>query len=65
MGAAFADGVGGDGGAQVGDEFGDLGGAGDLLEEGVGAAERLDDEAVAKKMAELFVTFKAGRRLEQ
>ena len=36
-----------------------------VLEEGVGAAERLDDEAVAKKMAELFVTFKAGRRLEQ
>ncbi|MGD9611907.1 MAG: hypothetical protein AB7V22_03310 [Kiritimatiellia bacterium] len=35
------------------------------LEEGVGAAERLDDEAVAKKMADLLVTFKADRRLEE
>ena len=34
-----------------------------VLEEGVETAEQLDDEAVAKKMAELFVTFKDGKRL--
>ena len=36
-----------------------------VLEEGVEAAERLGNEGVAKKMAELFVTFKEGQRLEQ
>ena len=36
-----------------------------VLEEGVEAAEQLDDEAIAKKMAELFVTFKDGKRLEK
>ena len=36
-----------------------------VLEEGVEAAERIDDEAIAKKMAELFVTFKDGQRLEK
>lgn len=36
-----------------------------VLEEGVEAAERLDDEAVAKKMAELYVTFKESQRLEK
>ena len=36
-----------------------------VLEEGVKAAERLDDEAVAKKMAALFVTFKDEQRLEK
>ena len=33
-----------------------------VLEEGVSVAERLDDEAIAKKMADLFVTFKAEQR---
>ena len=36
-----------------------------VLEEGVKAAERLEDEAVAKKMAALFVTFKDEQRLEK
>ena len=36
-----------------------------ILEEGVKAAERLEDEAVAKKMAALFVTFKDEQRLEK
>ncbi len=35
------------------------------LEEGVSCAERLKDEAVAKKMADLFVTFKEEQRLEK
>ena len=35
------------------------------LEEGVAVAERLDDESVAKKLGELFVTFQAEQRLEQ
>ena len=35
------------------------------LEEGVVVAERLDDESVAKKLGELFVTFQAEQRLEQ
>ena len=34
------------------------------LEEGVAVAERLDDESVAKKLGELFVTFQAEQRLE-
>ncbi len=33
-----------------------------VLEEGVACAEELKDEAVGKRMAELFVTFKAGKR---
>lgn len=36
-----------------------------VLEEGVKAAEQIEDEAVAKKMAALFVTFKDGQRLEK
>ena len=36
-----------------------------VLEEGVKAAEQIDDEAVAKKMAALFVTFKDEKRLEK
>ena len=35
-----------------------------VLEEGVAVAERLDDEAVAKKMGELFVTFQSAQRLD-
>ena len=35
------------------------------LEEGVSCAEQLEDEAVAKRMAELFVTFKQGERLSK
>ena len=35
------------------------------LEEGVKAAEQLDDEAVAKKIAALFVTFKDDQRLDK
>ena len=36
-----------------------------VLEEGVKAAEQLDDEAVAKKIAALFVTFKDEQRLDK
>ena len=36
-----------------------------VLEEGVQAAEQLDDEAIAKKMAALFVTFKDEQRLDK
>ena len=36
-----------------------------VLEEGVKAAEKIGDETVARKMAELFVTFKDGQRLEK
>lgn len=35
-----------------------------VLEEGVAVAERLDDESVAKKMGELFVTFQSAQRLD-
>lgn len=35
-----------------------------VLEEGVAVAERIDDESVAKKLGELFVTFQAEQRLE-
>jgi tetratricopeptide (TPR) repeat protein len=35
-----------------------------VLEEGVAVAERLEDESVAKKLGELFVTFQAAQRLE-
>ena len=35
------------------------------LEEGVSCAEQLEDEAVAKRMAELLVTFKQGERLSK
>lgn len=35
-----------------------------VLEEGVSVAERLEDESVAKKLGELFVTFQAAQRLE-
>ena len=35
------------------------------LEEGVSCAEQLEDEAVAKRMAELLVTFKHGERLSK
>ena len=33
------------------------------LEEGVACAEKLKDEAIGKRMAELYVTFKNGKRL--
>ena len=36
-----------------------------VLEEGVQAAEQLDDEAIAKKIAALFVTFKDEQRLDK
>lgn len=36
-----------------------------ILEEGVACAEQLGDEAVGEKMANLFVTFQNGKRLEQ
>ena len=36
-----------------------------VLEAGVSCAEDLKDEAVGKKMADLFVTFKDGQRLEK
>lgn len=36
-----------------------------VLEEGVSAAEQYGDESVAKKMAELYVTFKDGQRLDK
>ena len=35
------------------------------LEEGVSCAEKLKDEAVGKRMADLFVTFRNGERLEK
>jgi tetratricopeptide (TPR) repeat protein len=35
------------------------------LEEGVACAEEFKEEAVGKKMAELFVTFKEGKRLSE
>ncbi|MGD9781838.1 MAG: hypothetical protein AB7V14_06760 [Kiritimatiellia bacterium] len=35
------------------------------LEEGISCAEKLDDEAVGKRMADLFVTFQDGERLEK
>jgi tetratricopeptide (TPR) repeat protein len=35
------------------------------LEDGVDCAEQLDDEAVAKRMAKLFVTFKDEKRLSE
>ena len=36
-----------------------------LLEEGVACAERLEDENIARKLAELLVTFRNEQRLEQ
>lgn len=36
-----------------------------VLEEGVACAEELKDEAAGKRMAELFVTFKNGKRLSK
>ena len=35
------------------------------LEEGVACAEELKDETLGKRMAELFVTFKDGKRLSE
>ena len=35
------------------------------LEEGVACAEELKDEAMGKRMAELFVTYKDGKRLTE
>ena len=36
-----------------------------VLEEGVSCAEKLKDEAVGKRLADLFVTFQNGERLEK